>query len=251
MGAGEIRNFYSNILALITLRREFLASPQFFGVPALQNGFNLIELLIASFLGLMLWSGIAQIYFSMQVIFRMQTALAQIQENGRYAVHLLSTQIRMAGYPQCGKQKGNIDSDKIIKKYTLASLPNYLKDQVIVNHDILVIWQCRMIHNQDRFTEVAYFISDTYRRNKLGKPIFALFEKPKGGTRRELVANIANMQTQWISEGNSIKALAINLLLTSEETVFLSPQGYHFNGIHYHDSLLRKVWPMYIALQNA
>ncbi|MQM39532.1 hypothetical protein KBTX_03561 [wastewater metagenome] len=63
-----------------------------------QQGLTLIELMIALVLGLMLSAGAVQLFIANKQSYRLQDALARVQENGRFAVHRLSRDIRMAGY---------------------------------------------------------------------------------------------------------------------------------------------------------
>lgn len=70
-----------------------------------QQGLTLIEMMVAMVLGLLLTFGILQVFLSTKNVYRMQADMARIQENGRFAVDILSRDIRMAGYSGCG----NID----------------------------------------------------------------------------------------------------------------------------------------------
>lgn len=68
-----------------------------------QRGFSIIELMIAILLGGILLGGVLQILASNKQTFRVQTGLARLQENGRYAKFILSNDIRMAGFQGCPK----------------------------------------------------------------------------------------------------------------------------------------------------
>lgn len=68
-----------------------------------QSGFSLIEIMIAITLSLLLIAGILQIFLSTRATFRMQDGLARVQESGRFAVQMMSRDIRMAGYAGCGR----------------------------------------------------------------------------------------------------------------------------------------------------
>ena len=65
-------------------------------------GFGLVEILIAMVLGLMLTIGMTNVFLSSKQAYRTQDALSIIQENGRYAMEVLSRNIRMSGYQGCG-----------------------------------------------------------------------------------------------------------------------------------------------------
>ncbi len=63
-----------------------------------QAGFSLIELMVALLLGLLLMSGIIAVYLESKRGFVQDEAIARVQENGRYALRLLSREIAMAGF---------------------------------------------------------------------------------------------------------------------------------------------------------
>ena len=65
------------------------------------HGFGLVEILIAMLLGLMLTIGMTNVFLSSKQAYRTQGALSVVQENGRYAMEVLSRNIRMAGYQGC------------------------------------------------------------------------------------------------------------------------------------------------------
>ncbi len=65
-----------------------------------QAGFSLMELLVASTIGLLLLAATGQIFLSSKQSFTAQEALGNIQENARLAMFFLQRDIRMAGYPK-------------------------------------------------------------------------------------------------------------------------------------------------------
>lgn len=67
-----------------------------------QTGFGLIELMIAMTLGLVLLGGIGYVFIGSRGAFRTTDNLSRIQENARYALDIMSRDIRMAGYIGCG-----------------------------------------------------------------------------------------------------------------------------------------------------
>ena len=66
-----------------------------------QAGLSLIELMIAMVIGLVLMTGVLQIFLGSKRVYTTQDALSRIQENGRLAVDFLSRDTRMAGYAGC------------------------------------------------------------------------------------------------------------------------------------------------------
>lgn len=66
-----------------------------------QQGFTLIEIMIAMILGLFLTAGLIQIFQGSKKSYSFTEELARMQENGRYALDLLAYDIRMIGYQGC------------------------------------------------------------------------------------------------------------------------------------------------------
>jgi type IV pilus assembly protein PilW len=66
--------------------------------PARQHGVTLTELLVGLALGLLVTGAIIQLLLSARESNRTQTALTDVQENGRGALWVLSERIRLAGY---------------------------------------------------------------------------------------------------------------------------------------------------------
>lgn len=67
-----------------------------------QGGFGLVELMIAMTIGLILLGGVGYLYIGSRGAFRTTDNLSRIQENARYALDVMSRDIRMAGYVGCG-----------------------------------------------------------------------------------------------------------------------------------------------------
>jgi len=66
-----------------------------------QLGMTLIELLIAMLLGAVLITGVVQIFISSKQTNQLLEATARIQENGRFALSFISTDLVNAGFRQC------------------------------------------------------------------------------------------------------------------------------------------------------
>ncbi len=66
-----------------------------------QQGFTLVELMVAMTIGLLLLGGVITVLSSSHQTYRVNDALSRLQENARYAFQLLSRDIRMAGYLGC------------------------------------------------------------------------------------------------------------------------------------------------------
>tara|TARA_Y100001934_G_C12371255_1_gene786448 strand:+ start:1549 stop:2307 length:759 start_codon:yes stop_codon:yes gene_type:complete len=102
-----------------------------------QLGFSLVELMIAMVLGLLLLAGVVNVQISSKETFQTSDDLSRVQENGRFALDILASDIRMAGYrpPEngntphyfltdacdefnpCTSDGGGNDSDRIAVQY--------------------------------------------------------------------------------------------------------------------------------------
>lgn len=63
-----------------------------------QKGLSLVELMIAITLGLILMTGVIQLFISSKDTFRTQQAVSRVQETGRLAVEFINRDLRMAGF---------------------------------------------------------------------------------------------------------------------------------------------------------
>jgi type IV pilus assembly protein PilW len=67
-------------------------------LPRQQNGFNLVELMVAVVLGIFLVLGVTNILFSDQQSFNTSNELARVQENGYLAKNMLANDLKRARY---------------------------------------------------------------------------------------------------------------------------------------------------------
>lgn len=63
-----------------------------------QEGFSLVEVLVALMISLFLIAGVIQLFIGSKQSYRFYDALSRIQENGRFALEAISRDIRMADY---------------------------------------------------------------------------------------------------------------------------------------------------------
>lgn len=72
--------------------------PALHSLPALRNGFSLVELMVALVIGSILLGAVLLIFTSSKKTYDVQDQSARMQENGRYAIEVLLKDIRLAGY---------------------------------------------------------------------------------------------------------------------------------------------------------
>jgi type IV pilus assembly protein PilW len=80
-----------------------------------QAGLSLVELMIAMLLGLILIGGVIKIYLSSKSSYRLEQGVAQVQEEGRFAIHFISNKVRMAGYAGCNSELPAAQISNILK----------------------------------------------------------------------------------------------------------------------------------------
>jgi type IV pilus assembly protein PilW len=66
-----------------------------------QSGLGLIEIMVALAISAVLLTGVIQIFLSSKMSYRVAEANSRVQEGGRYAVEMLTDDLRMAGYTGC------------------------------------------------------------------------------------------------------------------------------------------------------
>ncbi len=67
-------------------------------LPVYQQGFTIIELMIAALLGLVLIGGMIQIFLGSSQTFRVQRAIGEVQDKGRTAMDFIGREIENAGF---------------------------------------------------------------------------------------------------------------------------------------------------------
>lgn len=72
-----------------------------------QGGFSVVELLIALGLGLLVVSGIVQLFVGNSRTYEIVNAQARLQENARFAFEFISRPARMAGFFGCAPEPQN------------------------------------------------------------------------------------------------------------------------------------------------
>lgn len=66
-----------------------------------ETGLSLVELMVALTVGVILLAGVVSVFLSSRQSYGINNAVAQVQESGRFALHFLQNDTRMAGYMGC------------------------------------------------------------------------------------------------------------------------------------------------------
>ncbi len=92
-----------------------------------QLGISLVEILVALVISLFLLAGIVQVYTGNKTTFRFTNALAEIQENGRFALDTVSQDLRLTSEWGCIKFDPD-DTDNVNNTLSGATVPGYDSD---------------------------------------------------------------------------------------------------------------------------
>lgn len=98
-----------------------------------QYGLSLVELMISITLGLVLMTGVVQMFMSSKVVFTSQQGMSRIQETGRLATEFLARDIRSAGYYGCFRP--NVDVKELDNKSLVISGLHGRFDESIRGYD--------------------------------------------------------------------------------------------------------------------
>jgi type IV pilus assembly protein PilW len=107
-----------------------------------QLGLSLIELMIAITLGLILITGVLQVFISSKTVYTTQQALSRIQETGRLAVDFLTRDIRMAGYMGCASRSSEMKVSNMLNNSTsykydfTTAIVGYTAETLPANHGL-------------------------------------------------------------------------------------------------------------------
>ena len=106
-----------------------------------QTGFSLVELMISVTIGLVLIAGVAQVFVGSQQAYRTHDGVGRIQENGRFAIELMSRQIRLAGFRPNPLQPMTIFPANLaaISSTAVFGLNNVSTSGRVANSDVLIL----------------------------------------------------------------------------------------------------------------
>jgi type IV pilus assembly protein PilW len=92
------------------------------GFRAVHAGLSLIEVMVALAISAILLFGLSQIFIGSKNVYRLQEGMSRVQENARFVLQYLESNVRMAGYMGCGN-----DADLTVKSGSPPAFLNHLK----------------------------------------------------------------------------------------------------------------------------
>jgi len=102
-----------------------------------QQGLSLIELMVALVIGLLLMAAVVQMFVGSRVTYSMQTELAKLQENARFAMQFLRRDLSQAGYYGCKIHDHYSDDDvtSILSSTTDSSGDDWFIPLIVDDND--------------------------------------------------------------------------------------------------------------------
>lgn len=82
-----------------------------------QMGLSLIELMIAMLIGLVLMTGVIQVFGASRAAYQLSEGLARTQENSRFAIDYLQRDLRMAGHFGCINDQSHLQTDGALRTH--------------------------------------------------------------------------------------------------------------------------------------
>jgi len=96
-----------------------------------QQGFSLIEVMVAMLIGIILLGGAISIFISNKAVYRLESELSRMQESGRFIIDMMSKEIRMAGFNGCAS-RGDVEPNNMAKNPPPLALNS---DNAVLGYD--------------------------------------------------------------------------------------------------------------------
>jgi len=168
-----------------------------------QKGFSLIELMIATALGIFLSAAMISLFVGSKQSYRLNENMSRLQENARFAVSFMSRDIRMTGYHACVTA---IERDDAVSGQNNTGLND--------SDTISVLWQSNACDVADVIVTTVYSI----QTGANGGP--ALF-RSVDGVSQELVEGLVR---NWLKALKTCKFYMVKILIMTKFQTTLSTQ---------------------------
>jgi type IV pilus assembly protein PilW len=227
-----------------------------------QQGFSLIEILIAMLIGLFLIGGVLQIFTGSKQSNKMQENLSRMQENGRFAMSFIARDIRMVGYWGClnpsvpdvdiaGTENNAVAGDNIDNGTDTLTLRG------VFNNALVIGGVCGTPVNTDPTSTAAYRINNgVLERNAVAliegiqdmEILYGEDTDSDATANRYVPANNVGAMANVVSIRISLLVVSIDNNLTAQ------PVGYNYNGAPVApvagDRRIRRAFTSTIAVRN-
>lgn len=195
-----------------------------------QNGFSLLELMIALTLSAVVCIGIFHCMNAMQDLYRRQMAIASLQEKMRFISFYLRDKIQSAGDWSCEPDREKPRAI-VIRRYDADEALDQLGLTIQPKTDLLQLQNCIRINEKKQYLPINFFIANTTRVNSENKLIPALFMKIDDHPREELITGMIDFQVRlYHTPKMNVNAVKIDYLLSSIDCVVTQKNTYWFNN---------------------
>lgn len=238
-----------------------------------QLGFSLVEIMIALLIGLFLLEGILQMFSASQQTYRMQSNLARLQENGRFALDFLARDIRMASYWGCmtsstadisGTEGAVNVPDSISIQAAFVLIPTGICGNPVNSANSCGAVNCYT----DLTSSITYIISTPAITVTSPNPNITLYRNTNNVS-NPLIEGIQNMQILYGIDTNvdevadyyvpaysnmqQVVSVRISLLVaTLDDHLSIQPMAYIYNGVTTlpTDYKIRRIFNTTVTLRN-
>ncbi len=212
-----------------------------------QQGFTLVEILLASALSSLLLLELFCVYADMLHCEQLRSQFSDYQDKNLFLTDLFINHIRTAGDARCISLNTPIDLSHAVRGYNSLEIPKEWQIHALPQSDILVIGQCQFYQQKNQFIETAYFIEDTHRRDAKGHEIDALYQKIFGGRAEELISNISTLNIRYGIQADFHAANVDQYLTSSQVFDWKLVRSIEIEAI---DAVLKKAMLIYIKLRE-
>jgi len=157
--------------------------------PKSNRGFTLIELLIAMSVGLVLLGAMYGVFTMHNKIFNNQEQIAEMQQNARAAMDMMTREIRMAGYDPSGTMSPDPQG---IPNAKFVGIP-YDADELKIYADL----------NGDSNADVAEYDEHEYIKYTIDSDYPFEIRRNTGGGRQEFALNIQSFTFEYLNSTGS------------------------------------------------
>lgn len=117
-----------------------------------QRGLTLVELMIAMVVGLLLLSGVIQIFLSSKQSYRLQEGFSRLQENGRFAMDVLTLNLRHAGFKMNALADDRLEFPVDATVYAPTSVSFATAGQIVAGTDNVPAGNPSILNGTDTFS---------------------------------------------------------------------------------------------------
>lgn len=158
-----------------------------------QDGFTLLELLLALSLGALLFIGVTHIFITLSALAQRQWSLSNTQQQVYFLDTFLRKQIQMSGDDSCLRKTLGLKAI-VVRGFDRDDAADKLGLTIKSGTDLLQLHECVRIHGHFHYLPIDFFIANTFRVNKKNKEIDALFYKIAHHAREELITGMTDFQ---------------------------------------------------------